>query len=191
MVSQTSLLQKQRLSPQRERVAIQTINATVCNFYVLGKTQTQSSIIRSITCVTRLTSRCIVTTTNLSAETSDEYSEHSSAVWNACNCLGLASSGERTSIALSVRLLLCSQQMLSCSESKGSGTPSGFHFHTANSSQHSCIPSLYQPKSFTSLSLTSAVCPCHLPLCTGSALFHPSIECHPALPLSIFPLLRH
>lgn len=84
-VTDMSLLQKQRLSPQRERAAIQMISAMVCNFYVLGRTQTQSSIIRSITCVTRLTSRCIVTTTTLSAETSDGYNEHSSAVWNACN----------------------------------------------------------------------------------------------------------
>lgn len=155
-------------------------------FMFLARPKPKSSTISNIACVTRLTDLgCIVTTTNLTAETSDKYSEHSSAVWNVYSSAWGWPALEREQIlALSVRLLLCNQKMLSCNERKGSGTPSVSHFHTANASQHSCINSctllqhsstttpLYQSESFTSLSLTSAVCPPHLSLCTGSTLFH-------------------
>lgn len=145
-----------------------------------------------------LTSGCIVTTINLTAETSDKYNEYSSAVWNACNSAwGWPALERELILALSVRLLFCNQQTQSCNGRKGSGTPSASHFHTAKGSQHSHIPSLYQPELFTSLSLTSAVCPPHLSLCTGSALFHLSIVSSCTFPkyfslaLSLIAFLLH
>lgn len=161
----------------------------------LARPKPKSSTISNIACVTRLTDLgCIVTTTNLTAETSDKYSEHSSAVWNVYSSAWGWPALEREQIlALSVRLLLCNQKMLSCNERKGSGTPSVSHFHTANASQHSCINSCNTPAQqllFTSLSRLLH----YLSLQLSVLLIYPSAQdqlfsiCQLSFPSCTFPM---
>lgn len=137
-----------------DSVTLWTISATACNFCFLSSHQEQQFYHQKhCLCNKADWSLCVITTT-LAAEVSHQDNEQCTAVSNAWPALGWG-----LLLAFSVRLLLCNQQVLSCSGREGRA-PSASCFRTAHASRCFLIPSLQQSKWFTSLPLASSVLIC-------------------------------